>query len=219
MAMRKADMEAHYSAYAALISEARAACRNGLYRKAIELALDSWEHIDGMMRYARKYEGKEFKTIDGLDIVLKYAPMLFDFRSMNRLEVLLGEQRCLEKNTSQDVAEMLAKARSSMWYVHRLWEHLERCGDATEDKLKKLSGGSRATLRTALDVWEKMGLLRRQATNGAERISLATRMGEVVSGKCPVCGCVAEAPKAILLEKTECPSCQRTEYFVLLSKT
>jgi len=63
MAMTKAEMEHHQQKYQSLMADARAAERAGLYRKAIEKALASWEHIDGMMQYERRYESKEFRSV------------------------------------------------------------------------------------------------------------------------------------------------------------
>jgi len=74
MAMNKAEMESHRNDYYALMAQAWAAHHKGLYRKAVEWALSSWDHIDGMMQYERRYGKKEFESIEAIDMVLKYAP-------------------------------------------------------------------------------------------------------------------------------------------------
>ena len=77
--MKKAEMEDHRAEYQALMSKARSAEREGFCRRAVELALASWDHIDGMMQYERRYENKEFANVQGIEMILKYAPLLFDF--------------------------------------------------------------------------------------------------------------------------------------------
>jgi hypothetical protein len=42
-------------------------------------------------------------------------------------------------------------------------------------------------------------------------------MGELVRGKCPECGNVDEAPKAMFLEQVACPQCRARVVFVLLA--
>ena len=37
-----------------------------------KLALSSWDYIDGMMQYERRYNGEEFASIQGIDVILKY---------------------------------------------------------------------------------------------------------------------------------------------------
>ena len=51
MAMNKAETEQHHAQYHAVLSETREALQGGDYKKAVDLAVSSWEHIDGMMQY------------------------------------------------------------------------------------------------------------------------------------------------------------------------
>lgn len=219
MAMKKADMEGHRAQYEALMGKARSAEQEGLYAHAVELALSSWDHIDGMMRYENRYGDTEFSSVKGIDMVLKYAPLLLDFRSLDTLGDLLKSCRRIEKNTSQSMAKNLANARALMWNAHRLWDHIERNPQARQDKLRQALEGDQDQWRSIADTWVKMGLLTRTPEGGSYRLALSTRMGGVVNAKCPSCGTVASAPKAMLLEKSQCPECGQTVHFVLLAVT
>ena len=210
-------MENHQRLYQSLTADARAAERAGLYRVAVEKALESWKHIDGMMQYERRYDNKEFASVSTIDLTLKYAPLLLDFTSLNRLEGLLKDCRRIEKNTSDNLGDKLVAARALMWDAHRLWDHLERNPDSRQDELGRLLGGKRERWRGIIEAWEKMGLLRREPEGGTYRLALSTRMGELVSAKCPACGNVSEAPKAMCLEENACPECKTTVLFVILS--
>lgn len=218
MAMTKAEMESHQGKYDALMAGARTAQRKGLYRQAVELALSSWEYIDGMMQYERKYEDKEFDSIESIDMVLKYAPFLFDFQSLDTLESLLNSKRRIEKNTAADLGDKLAQARALMWDVHRMWDHLEQHPDVRQDELRQVLGGNQDKWRSMAEMWEKMGLIHRTPEGGSYRVKLSTRLGEVISAKCPSCGSLADAPKGMLLEELACPECKETILFIFLLK-
>lgn len=218
MGMKKAEMEAHHAHYEALMDRARSAEQRGLYRTAVQGALDAWPHIDGMMQYERKYEKKEFTTIPAIDMILKYAPLLFDYRSLNTLERLLKEYRRIERGTSEGLGEKLGHARERMWDNHRLWDYLEMHPGTRQDMLRRALGGNQDMWRSVAEEWEKMGLLVRTQEGGTYRLAISTRMGKVVKGKCPACGAVAEAPKALFLETLPCSDCGAPVLFVILSE-
>jgi hypothetical protein len=217
MAMTKVEMEHHQKQYQSLMADARSAEQAGLYRIAIEKALASWEHIDGMMQYERRYESKEFRSVPAIDLTLRYAPLLLDFASLDALEGLLKDCRRIEKNTSDSLVDKLAAARALMREAHRLWDHLEWNPRSRQDELRRLLGGDQEQWRGIAEAWDKMGLLRRESEGGTYRLSLSTRMGEVVLAKCPGCGNIVEAPKAMCLEDMVCPECEATTLFVILS--
>ncbi len=82
MAKRKAELEEQRTKYHDYLSQACSAEQEGQYRKAIELARLSWEYIDAMLQYERRYEKTEFARIESIDIVTRYAPFLLDFGSL-----------------------------------------------------------------------------------------------------------------------------------------
>jgi hypothetical protein len=214
--MKKAEMEHHRAEYEASMVAARLNEQNGMYFKAVELALASWDHIDGMMQYGRRYQDKEFASIQGIDMILKYAPLLLDFASLETLASLLNSCRRIEKGTSDSMGEKLAEARERMWEAHRLWDHLEQQPGAKQDQLRRLLGGDQDRWRWMAEAWEKMGLLERRPEGGSYRLALSTRMGMVVNAKCPSCGNIARAPKAMFLERLPCTECEEKVVFVIL---
>ena len=215
--MKKADMEAHQAQYKKLINKARTAEREGLYTQTVELALASWDYVDGMMLYERKYNNNDFSSIWGIDLILKYAPLLLDFPSLDKLEGLLKSCRRIEKNTSECLAEKLSEARSFLHTSHRLWNHIENNPETRQDQIRKKLGGQQKQWDSIAEKWEQMGLLQRTPENGSYRLSLSTRLGQLIVGKCSSCGEITEAPKAMLLEKVTCPQCNNTAWFVITS--
>jgi hypothetical protein len=216
MALTKADMEGHRNAYDAIIHSAWAAERAGLYREVIESAISSWEHIDGMMQYERKYGAKDILNIEGIDLVLKYAPLLFDSESLDQLESLLQNQRRIVKNTSNDLRDKLAEARTTMWHAHRLWNHLEDDSGATHDEQDCVLGRNDGQSRGLIDAWEQMGIVLRTSKSGSNRLSLHIPTDTDTLAKCPSCAVVANATKGKFLKERTCPKCRTTVLFVFL---
>jgi len=170
-----------------------------------------------MMQYERRYNETTFTTLDGIEIVLKYAPFLLDYKSLDELAKMLKDHRRIEKQTSESIAARLEHAQQMLCDAHRMWDLLERHGEVEQRVLVKWLGRSAGDWRAISEMWEKLGLLRRIAGTSSERWVLATRLGQVVPGKCPACGGRTEAPKAMLLEATACPHCDVPVLFVLLA--
>jgi hypothetical protein len=199
------------------MAQAEAAVRRGLFRQAVQNALGAWDHIDGMMQYDRKYENASFNTIPAVDLVLHYAPLLLDFRPLDWLEALLKERRRIERDTTADIGDQLAQARARMRNAHRLWDYIEHHPDARQAELRAALGGQQHEWVDIVTAWEKMGLLRRMPDGSTSRLALSTRMGELVSAKCPDCGKFTQGPKAMFLDEVPCPHCRKRTLFVLLA--
>jgi len=197
--------------------QARSAERDGLYRSAVQLAMSSWDHVDGMMQHMRRTEDAEFTSIEAIDMVLRYAPLLLDFRSLDALEALLKKCRRIEKHTTENLADKLAAARALMWNAHRLWDYLELHPEVEEGDLFRFLGDGRKQWQSVVAAWVKMGLLRRTRDGGSWRLALCTRMGRVVRAKCPSCGGTTEGPKAMFLEEVRCPECKARVLCVILT--
>jgi len=217
MAMTKAELERHQAEYYALVTQVRSALQSRRFHLAIELAVSAWPYIDGMMQFERRYESKEFKSIEAIDVVVRLAPLLFDFQCLNKLADLLKAQRRIDKNASADLAANLSNAQALMWEAHRLWKHLEANLDARQDELRKNLGGDQDRWRGIAEEWERIGVVRRTPDGGSYRLALCTRMDEPVHGKCPSCGVVAKARKARMLVETPCPKCGVLARFVILA--
>jgi hypothetical protein len=216
MVMKKTEMEAYYKSYQKCMIEVEGFVGQGLFAKALERAFEAWEYVDGMMQYARKYHNREFDSIEAIDCVLEYAPLLFDFERLNVLEQMIKSCKRIERNTNERIDDRLSKARRIMSQAHKLWNYLELNPQTRQDQLAKNIGGDQGEWRNIVETWEKMGLLLRYQEGGSYRLNLQTRMGALTRGKCIQCGSCQEAPKAILLEPTKCPDCGAKVYFVIL---
>ena len=215
MAMKKAELEDHRDAYFKLVDKINSAGSQGAYDKAIKLAVRSWDHVDGMMQYGRRFEKTEFDNISTIEFVLTYSPLVFHFESLDALEKLLKDQRRIDRNTSENLVGKLDRARAQMWKAHRLRNHLERNPKAKEDEVLKTLGGNARDWRIITGKWFELGLLDQASDGDSQCLSLVTRMNDVVLAKCPSCAAVARAQKSNFLAEVTCPKCKKKVRFVI----
>lgn len=214
--MTKGEMQVHQDLYHSSIAKARLEYKSGRYREALQCAMRSWSHINGMMQYERKYEGRESFSIEGILMVINLAPLLLDLESLNGLEALLKNERRIVKSTTEDVASQLSDARDAVWDAHRLWDFLEGHAGVRQDELRLHLGETEQKWESLTATWETMGFILRVPECGSYRLSLATQLDLQTLGKCPECAAVAAAPKSVFLQKVECPTCHSDVEFVLL---
>jgi hypothetical protein len=179
--------------------------------------MDSCDYVDGMMQFERRFEERtERKSVETIDYVLQYAPLVFDQASLDELGGILKSQKRIDKNTTADLADNLKKAIDLMWNAHRLWTVLEQSNDVPQDKLRTNLGGDQERWRSIAESWSRMGLVQRIPERGSYRISLTTRITAQVRGKCRRCGATGKAAMGRFLEEITCPKCQSTSTFVIL---
>jgi hypothetical protein len=216
--MKKSEMKNHRIQYQKLMIRAGQVIREGQYCAAIAAAVSALEHIDGMMQYERKYSEREFESVSAIDLILKYAPLLFEYRFLAETENLLKTRKGIEKNTTENTAEKLVEAHRRMWENHRLWSFLESNPHCRQDELRSVLGGDHDYWRFVAEEWEKIGLIVRTPEDRSYTLIIVTHMDRVVSAKCSACGTIADAPKAMFLETLVCPTCNSSVGFVFLPK-
>jgi hypothetical protein len=216
MAMTKAEMKAHHSEYHACLSLARQAEEEKDFQKALDWAVSSWDHIDGMLRFERKYQGAESCHIIGLLIAFRLAPLLLDADLLNAVESLMKKGKRIAKASNDNLTAELVKARQLLADAHRLWDHLERHEEIRQDELRATFGGNQDTWRWIAEQWDKMLILKRRPQGNSYRLALATQLGLPMRAKCPSCGVIAKAAQEKFLSEQMCPKCEVRGHFVLL---
>jgi len=216
MPLKKAEMEDHAWQYASLLEKAKSAILQGLTRQAVDLAFKSLPYIDGMMQYGKRYCSTSFETVEAIEIILEFAPLLLDFKSLELLRSLLNDKRRIERDTSVDIGEKLEKAVAQLKQVHAVLDRLEQKGAVEVLDLRSMFGKNWRQAENIQSNLLRMGLLKKVETGGKTILSLSTRLGQIVRAKCPECGEVADGPKGIFLEESACPRCAKSVLFVLL---
>lgn len=219
MGRRKEELQFEKAEYYALLARAKEAEAAGDFPKAVEWAVQSWQYVPGMMQYERKYENREFKSVDTIDVVLEHAPWLFDMGSLNELERLLRSKRQIDRDASDDLAARLREAQGLCRDAVVLWNAIESHPGITIAELGELLGGSAAGRLRVIEAWIRLGALCESREGGARRLSLVTRMDEVVAGKCSECGVSVKGPKRALLPPRTCPKCKRMSSFAIVAHT
>jgi hypothetical protein len=216
MAMTKAEMEAHHSEYHTCLSLAREAEEEKDFQTALNWVVSSWVHIDGMLRFERKYQGEESCRIFGLLTAFRLAPLLLDFERLDALESLLKKGKRVAKASVDDLGDELSKARQLLADAHRLWDYLERHGEIRQDDLRTTFGGNQDIWRWMAEQWGKMLILKRRREGNSYRLTLTTQLSSSMRAKCPSCGVIAKASQEKLLAEQLCPKCGVRGHFVLL---
>jgi len=167
-----------------------------------------------MMQYGRRYADEEYGSLESVEIVLKHAPLLFDFESLRELHDLLKSFRRIDKNTEDDLVSRLAAAEELMHTAHKLWNCIENASGIRQDQLRRTLGGDQAQWRSMAETWENMGVLKRDSIAGSYELRFSTQMESPVQAKCSSCGSTHEARKSAFLEKQDCPHCSTKTWFI-----
>ena len=213
MAMVKAEMQAHRASYYELLGKAQDTLLEGLVPEAVAYAVRSLVYVDGMMQFERKYEERQFASIDAIDLILSHAPFIFDLPSINQVAALLKSQRRIEKNTSVDFKAALAESLGFMWCAYHLWNYLERNGACDDENLSRVLGGTDEQRRAVVEACIAIGTISRSG-DSPHRLRLTTRIDDKVHGKCPNCGASGKSAKSNFLEEHHCPRCKSLVSFV-----
>jgi hypothetical protein len=214
--MAKAELRSAQESYDAQMLLADQALTGGRYAEAIAHAKAAWPLVDDMMKYERRWEGTEFKSVPCIDLVIRYAPLRLDSGSLDELEALLRTKKSIDRHASDDIAARLVDARELIHSAHRLWDYLETHPNVRQDRLDDELGGPQATWRWIAEQWEGMGLLARTKHAGSYLLRLVTDMNAQARGLCSSCSASAGGRRRKLLKPQECPRCGRTVSFVLV---
>ena len=102
---------------------------------------------------------------------------------------------------------VLAAAGERLGNGHKLWSYLYQHGEVMQSELRTRIGGDQDEWRAIADGWAGLGIIDRVPRLNSYLLSLATRLGQVVTARCPACGQTAEAPKSMFFEPVKCSAC------------
>jgi hypothetical protein len=217
MAKNKAELQFDAKRYRAAVTSMRRAHKEGDVLRAIQFAVDACDYIDGMMQFEKRFEKRaERKSVETVDYVFKYAPLVFDRKSIERIGALLKEQKRIDKTATDDLAADFAQTVDLMWDAHRLWEAIRTIPGLRQDELKLRLGGNQERWRAIAESWEELGLIHRTPDRSSYLLSLTTRRNTPIRGKCSSCGATGKATRGTFLEDITCPKCKATVTFVIL---
>jgi len=217
MAKTKAELEFDATRFRHAVSLMRKTHQSGEVLAAIKVAVEACEYADGMMQFEKRFEKRlERKSVETIDYIFRFAPLVFDRASLERVGALLKEQKRIDKVATDDLASDLQQAFELMWDAHRLWKLLRETPGFPQDQLRTQLGGSQDRWRGISEAWEELGLIQRVASSNSYLLSPATQLSGQARGKCSACGATGKASMGAFLDNIICPKCKTKTAFVIL---
>ena len=213
--MSKARLEEAQSRYDHFVQLAMNARRSGHFSQAIAHAKAAWPYLPDMMKYEQKYEGRSFASFECIDLVLRYAPLLLDFASLDQLSELLKKEKAVDRVATDDLAERLQMAREQLSECFHLWRCVEREPDWTLQQQLNRLGHPQAKWTEYLQNWREMGFVFVDLRRLHSPIRLQISLGSIVDAHCSGCGEPASAPKRTFFSPMPCQSCRTVSHFII----
>lgn len=212
----RSELETECHKYEYHLEKARQAEQEGRWGHIVDNAKSAWQHIDGMMQYRRKYESREFDSIEAIDLVVQYAPLRFDYKSLDELDQLMKEYKRIEKNTLSDMRQKLIEASSLMDYAYDLWHCLISAEEQRQLSLDELQSKQPDRWNFVIHHWIRMGVVV-GAEPASTKIELTTSISRRTRAKCSSCGALVQAVTHKFYEEQACPKCKVNGWFVILN--
>ena len=216
MSRAKARFSEDYEVYTGLLTRAQSHIKDRNFREALDSAEESWSRVDGLVQYRSKVQQRETRVIETFDLVLDYAPPLFDWQRLDRLKTLIEEKRGTTKQAVAGYPPKIDAANVVLQLSRVLWDHYEM--GKVDLPVTDLVNPRVARTRFAeiLAFWLETGLAAMQAE--IPRIFLVTVLSEPWKAVCIACGNVDVAPKREFFDSRRCPFCMADSIFVLKSR-
>lgn len=214
MGMSKAELQYHRDSYHELLSKSRNALNSGSPLVALSIAIESWAHIEGMIRFERKAGTDTLDSIEGIDVVLDLCPLFFNTAVIDQAAAFVRDVRRMQKHVSVNYQERIAFARDLTREALRLCDILEKSEGASGHDLLGSSTVARESGEQLLDDWCRIGFLSRHQDGSQVRYHLTTDLRHRTRAKCPSCGAVVRGMKNAMLAAKNCPKCATAVHFV-----
>jgi hypothetical protein len=213
--MSKARLEEAQSRYDHFVELAMSARRSGNISQAIAHAKAAWPYLPDMMKFEQKYEGRSFASFECIDLVLRYAPLMLDFASLDQLGEFLKKEKSVDRIATDDLAERLQAAREQLSECFRLWRSLEREPDWTLQQHLTRLGQPQAKWTEYLQSWRDLGFVFVDLRRFHSPIRLKISLGSIVDAHCTGCGEPASAPKRTFFSPMSCTACGTVSHFII----
>jgi hypothetical protein len=212
--MSKSDLQFAQREYDRWERTARTHEMRSEFVECVAAAKRGWPFVADTMKYERKYEHRTFSSIGCIDLVLEYAPPLFDIDSLNELEWLLKDDRSIDRAATDDLAARLLEARNQIAKNLKAWRLLD-AGDVEPRILRRDAAITNPECARLLLVWTSIGCATRSSVDGLEVVKLQSLSARRLQAECSECGTVCVDKGAAFLDDCPCPRCATRTYFVI----
>lgn len=211
---KKSELESGWLKYSTIAQKADALLIDGYYNEAIDMSLQSLEHLDFSVQYQQKFLNRNPPVVDTLSHILEFAPLFFRTDALERLASMNKIIRTLEGRTGLPLAAKLISAPHRMKQSYQFWKAIEDQADAA---IVQRDSSSATTVLAK--IWMHAELVYLHKDNARTMWKLRTDFTQSVACKCHSCGDTMKAMKSIVLSDTDCLNCGPKTTWLLLAET
>ena len=211
--MKIAEMEDHHDEFLATEHTIQSMVADREFPAVFSVCEDSFPHIVPALKFRKKREiHPEWPELSSFRIICKYAPPLFEHEVLESLLDFVKTTRLLAKHENGYV-ESIGAALEAEKVARELWNHLDKVPGSLQQDIGKRLGVSQQTAVTIVDVWEELGVIRRDEENRGGGLHLQSRLDASVEGICPACGVRGKGPKSAFWKRIDCQRCGANGYY------
>ncbi len=215
--MRIAEMETHHSEFIAAERAIRTMVGKREFPAVFSVCEASFPHIAPAIKYRKKREiHPETPELASFRIICKYAPPLFEHAILESLLDFVKSTRVLAKHEN-DYTQAIERAIEDEEIARSLWSHIEARPGFLQRHIREELGVSRQSAVAMVEIWEELGVIRREEHNRSYRLSFRSQLDQPVEGLCPACGIRGKGPKVAFLKALSCQKCGASGYYHIVN--
>jgi hypothetical protein len=207
MAKTKTELQQDQADYDRLHAAAHDAVARADFDAALDHCIESLKHVAGMMQFEKRWENRQFRSVETIDLLLRYAPVLQRRDCLDALATVLDTDRRIDRLASADLASLLVEAESRIRRVSQLIDLFSDLGQVEPQTLAARYGGADEEWRALAATLEHVNYLTKVQTGDRVELRRRTNLARPVAGKCRHCGTIALASFGELLDCLVCRSC------------
>jgi hypothetical protein len=213
--MTKAELEEQYRQYVAAAASVQRLLDGTECWRAVKVAVDSLECLEGAVRYSDRVEGAGL-GFNAVYFLLDYAPLLLEATVVDQVETFLRGRPRFLRNSFPDFDDRLARSRALLDRCYRAWSLMESSAGVSPADLAKTLGEGEKEWRRVMDAWQTLGFVKRQ-DDERQSSRLVSHMDDSVRVKCPLCGNIGTVKRSSVYDVAHCPACRKSGSRVLVT--
>ena len=211
--MKKAEMEAHYTAYLSCETDIRGLLDHRQFPTVLSACVESLAHVAPAIKYRKQWgDGMDTAELLPFSVICRYAPALFEHEPLERLLDFVRSERGLGLNRGAFV-ESATAAHGREDKARLLWNHLASWPETAERTVHELIGIDRPSAIEIIGVWLELGLLIRGQAPGGSVIRFASQLSAEMEGICPSCGAAGRGRRELFFKPGTCRRCGTQGYY------
>jgi hypothetical protein len=211
--MKIAELETHHDACIDSERTIRLMVGNADFSAAFSVCIESFPHIVPAINFRKKRGiSPEVPALLAFTTICKYAPPLFEHTAIESLSEFVRSNRILA-NHENDYMGRVEAARNREQVAYVLWNHIEKHSGLLQCEIGAELGAVQEDVGEVIELWDVLGVIDRQPTDGSFRLRLRLPLHSDVTGLCPSCGVHARGRKELFFRIVTCQRCGVQGYY------